>query len=199
MTARQQKEWPADHAAFRRFLNWLDDGIDSSGQRYLEIRHRLVKYFDRKSCLSPDELADETLQRVSRRLNEAGEIRDASPAQYCYIVAKFVFLEYRRSPSRSHVSLEAVPGLGDTTVSDRPAPGDEKGGRLHCLEHCLQKLASENRDLILEYYRGERRAKIESRRRMAARLGLTMNALAIRAARIREKLENCVVSCCADE
>lgn len=199
MTARYQMDWSADHVAFRRFLNWLDDGIDSGGQRYLEIRHRLVRYFDRKSCLSPDELADETLQRVSRRLNEAGEIRDASPAQYCYIVAKFVFLEYRRSPTRSHVSLEAIPGLGDTTVSGNPAGGDEKGSRLKCLEHCLEKLASENRDLILEYYRGERRAKIESRRRMAARLGLTMNALAIRAGRIREKLENCVVSCCADE
>src|SRR6478736_2620558 len=110
-----QKDWSGEHNAFRRFLNWLDQGDDSGGQRYLEIRHRLVQYFDRKNCASPDELADETLQRVARRLSEEGEIRDASPAHYCYIVARFVFLEYRRSPGRAQVSLEAVPARHDLT------------------------------------------------------------------------------------
>jgi hypothetical protein len=68
--------------AFRQFLNWLDQGVDSSGEKYLEMRRRLVGYFDRKNCLTPDELADETLNRVARRLEEEGAITDTPPARY---------------------------------------------------------------------------------------------------------------------
>ncbi len=194
-----QKDWSGEHGAFLRFLNWLDQGDDSGGQRYIEIRHRLVQYFDRKNCPSPDELADETLQRVARRLSEEGEIRDASPAHYCYIVAKFVFLEYRRSPGRAQVSLEDVPARHVSTSENVTPAVEEKGIRLNCLENCLQKLPEAHRALILEYYRHERRSKIECRREMAVRLGVTMNALTIRACRIRERLEQCVRTCCARE
>jgi hypothetical protein len=44
----------------------------SGSQRYLEMRHRLVAYFDRKNCISPADLADETLNHVARRLEEEG-------------------------------------------------------------------------------------------------------------------------------
>jgi hypothetical protein len=54
------------------------------------MRRRLVQYFDRKNCLRPDELADETLNRVARRLEEKGGITDTPPARYCYILARFV-------------------------------------------------------------------------------------------------------------
>ena len=59
-----------DQRCFRQFLEWLDGGIDSGGQRYLEMHHRLVAYFDRKPCSSPADLADETLNRLARRLEE---------------------------------------------------------------------------------------------------------------------------------
>ena len=44
------------------------------------MRRRLVRYFERKQCLDADALADDTLNRVSRRLEEEGAITDASPA-----------------------------------------------------------------------------------------------------------------------
>jgi hypothetical protein len=49
---------------FRKFLAWLDEGKDSSGQKYLDMRGRLVRYFDRRNCFPADDLADETLNRV---------------------------------------------------------------------------------------------------------------------------------------
>jgi len=137
-----QKDWSGEHNAFRRFLNWLDQGDDSGGQRYLEIRHRLVQYFDRKNCASPDELADETLQRVARRLSEEGEIRDASPAHYCYIVAKFVFLEYRRFPGRSQVSLEAIPARNVSMPQTVPGAEEQMwDGRESSTQTGTQKIA----------------------------------------------------------
>jgi len=56
-------------------------------------------------------------------------------------------------------------------------------------------LEAEDRELIVGYYHGEQRAKINNRRAMAAKLGVSMNALSIRACRIRDKLEACVRKC----
>src|SRR6185369_9201126 len=96
----RKSDWVLTQNAFRRFLDWLDQGEDSGGHGYLEIRKRLVLYFDRKNCLFPEELADETLNRVARRLDEEGAITTDSPAHYCYIVARFVFLESLRTQHR---------------------------------------------------------------------------------------------------
>ena len=63
------------------------------------------------------------------------------------------------------------------------------------MERCLSKLPPDDRDLIVEFYRGQQRSKIEGRSKLAARLGLTANALNIRACRIRGKLEACVSGC----
>jgi DNA-directed RNA polymerase specialized sigma24 family protein len=158
------------------------------------MRRRLAAYFDRKRCLTPDELADETLTRVARRLEEAGAITDTSPARYCYIVAKFVFLEHLRRADRGHMSLNAENGA-ELPKTTRPEPDEADMVRLDCLERCLSQLSEADRQLILDYYRGDHRVKIEQRRALAARLELTPNALSIRACRIREKLETCVKRC----
>jgi DNA-directed RNA polymerase specialized sigma24 family protein len=194
-----KKNWTPTQDAFRRFLSWLDEGVASDGQKYLEMRRRLVLYFDRKNCLGPDELADETLSRVAQKLDDKGAITDISPAHYCYVVAKFVFLEYLRSAEHGRVDLEDLPaGRGQFCLATAPvADSFEAEERLDCLEHCLSKLPASDRELILEYYQGEQRAKIERRTQLAASLGLSMNALSIRACRIRQKLEGCVRKCCA--
>src|SRR5262249_51151547 len=75
-----------------RLMTWLDDGVDSHGERYLEIRRRLIEYFDRHSRPEPDDLADETLRRIGDTLEERAPIDAPSPAAYCYVVAKRVLL-----------------------------------------------------------------------------------------------------------
>lgn len=195
-----RKNWTPTEDSFQQFLKWLDQGADSHGEKYLEMRRRLVAYFDRKNCLGADELADETLSRVAQKLDEKGAITGLSPGHYCYVVAKFVFLEYLRSDDRNQVSLEALPGASQP--HSRPSPPQASGvanadDRVECMEHCLNKLQASDRELILTYYQGERRAKIEQRAQLALRLGVTMNALSISACRIRQRLEVCVRRCCA--
>lgn len=86
----QKKDRSLTAHAFHRLLKWLDEGTNSDGQKYLEMRRRLVAYFDRKNCSAPDELADETLNRVARRLEEENVTDSETPAaKYCYIVARF--------------------------------------------------------------------------------------------------------------
>jgi DNA-directed RNA polymerase specialized sigma24 family protein len=163
------------------------------------MRRRLVSYFDRRNRLSADELADETLNRIARTLEQSGIIRVTPPPRYCYIVARFILLEdIRRERVCVRVDdarhLDAPPGLGKrlTESAQDHALHEE---RLECLDGCLQRLPVEQRELVAEYYRDSQRQKIERRRDLAKKLGITMNALAIRAWRIRAALETCVEAC----
>jgi DNA-directed RNA polymerase specialized sigma24 family protein len=193
MKPESKKNWVPTRDAFSQFLNWLDEGVDSGGERYVEMRRRLAAYFDRRNCRSPDDLADETLNRVARRLEEEGTIADTLPARYCYIVAKFVFLESLRREKEERKKAAESPGVS-TPRDDGDMDEPDREKLRESLERCLERLPAPDRGLILEYYRGERRAKIERRRDLAARLGVTINALSIRACRIRDKLESCVRS-----
>ena len=192
-----KKEWNLTPGAFDRLLTWLDQGSDSGGQRYLEMQRRLAAFFDRKNCQIAEELADETLNRVARRLEEEeGIIQSETPAQYCYTLARFVFLEYLRNTQKTVPVTDAHPPITDHTLkSDMADAAEIKEKRLSCLEECVMKLSSANRHLILTYYTGMQKAKIQGRRELAGTLGITMNALSIRACRIRDKLEACVREC----
>ena len=171
----------------------MDEGVDSAGQRYLDMRRRLVRYFERKRCLDADHLADDTLNRVMRRLEEEGAITAASPAQYCHIVAKFVLLEYVRQGAHIHAQQ---PVRGDWPHDVKTTGEPDSSQSLHeCLDRCLGELEPDEALLIVEYYQGERRTKIDRRRRLAAEFDLSPNALSIRACRIRDRLEACISRC----
>lgn len=193
--ADHKRRWEPGEAAFQQLLTWLDQGNDSQGERYLDIRDRLVHYFARRSSLAPDDLADETLNRVARRLEENGSIDDIVPARYCYIVAKFVWLESLRQRDRQ-------PGIawGDDYDADPlPMPTDdtaeERDRTSACLERCLESRPPSERELILDYYRTDSGNARAQRKQLAERLGLTANSLALRACRIRSRLESCVRAC----
>lgn len=200
--AALKRQWQLTHSAFHRMLEWLDDGSESGGQRYLEVRRRLVVYFDRKNCAVPDDLADETLNRVARRLEEEGAITSDAPAHYCYIVARFVFLEHLRKQEREVSLDDSPPGRAPASIvgpPDSSGADSETERRAQCLERCAGQLGADQRELIIRYYTGEQRAKLENRKAMAAELGISANALSIRAYRIRDKLEACVRRCLSGE
>jgi len=184
---------------FHLLLEWLDQGTNSEGQRYLELRRRLLRYFDRKNCLLPEELADETLNRVAAKLEEEIVLEGESPARYCYITARFVFLENLRSTRKDQVLVDEIRRRG--SGGDLALSGVDEDGemRFRCLEQCVGKLETLSRSIILQYYAGNEGAKIQNRRRLAESLAITMNALSIRACRIRGKLEACVKECMGAE
>lgn len=193
-----KRDWTPSETSFRRLLAWLDEGVDSGGERYLDMRRRLSAYFDRRGCRAPEDLADETLNRVARRLEEEGTLSDGPPGRYCYIVAKFVLLEDLRRERRER-GVER-----DGATRDAVGPGglltDLPSGeaRLGCLDRCLEALPARDRDLILGYYADGPQSRADRRRALAERLHLSPNALAIRACRLRDTLEACVRACLED-
>lgn len=174
--------WALTEEAFNNLLAWLDKDRDRAGEKYERIRCELIRVFARRGCPIADELTDETINRVTRKALEVAQNYNGDPSLYFYGVAKNVFKEYsKKQPG----SLPMPP----------PDPPEEKEQRLGCLDVCLDELDAESRELILEYFRGEKRGKIERRKQLADRLGVTLNTLRMRAHRIKLTLQQCVADC----
>ena len=181
-------EWTLTEESFAKFLAQLDLNRERAGEKYEALRLTLVKFFDWRGAHFPEDCADETFNRVARKIDSGEAIRDVST--YCHGVARMIFLETLKHPDTKKVSLDEVaefkaadPGIG------------EPGVQRQCFEHCLNDLPAESRKLILEYYKDEKRGKIDNRASLAERLSIPLNALRSRAQRVRARLESCVGRC----
>jgi len=180
-----KKGWVPTQEAFDSLLNWLDPDRERAGQKYETIRLKLIKLFSCRGCCDAAELADESINRVMAKVEELAKTYNGEPALYFYGVAHKVYLEYLRE---SHLKPQLPP---------TPPPPDETA--YECLEECIHQLQEENREMVVRYYQEERQAKIDNRRRLAQELGIGVNALRIRAHRIRIQLQKCVEACLAQD
>ena len=187
VSARRPK-WVLTQKAFDRLLAALGGDLESAGAQYLEIRSNLVRFFEWRACRFPEDHADETINRVAKRLVEGEEI--LNPASYCLGIARLLLLEINRERVRQQHALSELPFSMITSNQS-----DQSEARIDCLRECLQELSSDHRELIIQYYNGDKRAKIDSRRKLAERLGVPINTLRMRALRIRENLQRAVENC----
>ena len=183
---KQKKKWDLSEQSFESLLHWLDSDRDRAGKRYEDIRGRLIKIFSSRGCAEPDLLADETINRVARRIEEIAATYEGDPALYFYGVANKIHLEQ----FRKHKTLTRTPVV--------PAVNDFEQ-EYACLEYCIGDLPPDSRDLVLQYYAEEQHAKIVNRQLLAERLGIGLNALRIRAHRARLILRKCILSCLEDK
>lgn len=171
---------------FDGLLAWLDADAERAGEKYEVIRRGLIDMFIYRGCGAAEDLADETINRVARKLREIVETYEGDPKRYFYGVAKRLYYEYRKEkPPESRWQPPA------------PAISEELERRLACLDSCVERLTPDNRELILGYYQEQKRAKIDVRKKMGERLNLKPTALRVRVHRIRDDLEKCVRKCLA--
>jgi DNA-directed RNA polymerase specialized sigma24 family protein len=167
---------------FDGLLEWLDTDRDRAGDKYEYIRRRLIKIFTCRGRHDAEELADETISRVISKVLILSKEYVGDPALYFYGVAQKVYLEaVRKHPP----ALISPPALQTEDIEEE----------YECLERCMEQLTPANRELVLEYYQSDKKAKIENRKRLAQRMGIAQNALRIRAYRIRAELQQCVLAC----
>lgn len=170
---------------FDEFLATLDSDREAAGRKYEVLRSKLISYFDWRNCPSPEDQADEAITRVIRKI-EAGEaLRDAST--FVFGVARMMLLEISRRMEKERTALREfslAPPIDTHSV--------EAQNRIDCLRECLAALPDKSRTLITEYYADDGAEKIRRRKSLAGRLGLQMNALRIRACRVRDQLEECM-------
>lgn len=164
---------------------------ERAAAHYEALRGRLIRFFAWQGVLAAEDCADETIDRVARRLAEGEQIKASDPVRYVHGVAKNVLREHRARQVRDirHRGLWPRDALN-------PAPAVETPSAV-CLERCLGELGAEERQLVLDYYQGSGAERIAHRQEMADRLGLTVAALRVRMHRLRIRLEACVSGCLA--
>ncbi len=184
-------------AGLEVLLDFLGSSSGDSAESYLRLRSRLVKVLEIRVIeyrlrAAPEDLADEAIYRVAGKLEQGLEIRASDPFTYFYGVARRVLQEAARKERKDGISLEES---AYEVPAPPPEPSDDK--RFGCLDECLGQLAGSERELILQFYQADRgKKRILHRRQLAARLDLTVNALRIRAHRLRHKrLGPCVEEC----
>jgi DNA-directed RNA polymerase specialized sigma24 family protein len=168
-------------------LSCLDQNRERAGEKYETLRRGLVRFFEWRGCAFADQHADETIDRVARKMAEGEQIR--SIPSYLVAVARFVYLEVVREQEKINTALRQIP---QNPATQQPQSED---ARLDCVRACLESLPAESYRLLMDYYQGQTRAKIDSRRRMAENSGISSHALRMRLHRIRLKLEECAMDC----
>ena len=137
-----------------------------------------------KGFSDAEDLADEAINRVTKKLPEIQDTYVGEQARYFHGVARYIIREMIR---RKEIAVEVVPVFS----ADTEVHSDE----YDCLLKCLRFLPSDKRELILDYYIYDGRDKIAQHRRMANELGITEGALRGRAHHVRGNLEKCIQQC----
>src|SRR5215471_19577839 len=106
VNATRQK-WSLTQAAFDRLLVRLDSNRDIAADRYLRMRRDLVRLFEWRGCCTPEDYADETINRCARKIEQGEEIRDV--ATYSIGVARMLLREMCRDRSQHARSVEETP------------------------------------------------------------------------------------------
>jgi DNA-directed RNA polymerase specialized sigma24 family protein len=174
-------KWSLTQTAFDRLLACLDSNRDVAADRYLRIRRNLVRLFECRGCCTPDDYADETINRCARKIDEGEEIRDL--ATYSIGVARMLLREMGRDRCRQARSLDETP-----EPCAWPEIGSDLENRVEALRLRLEELSHDDRFLILSYYEGDKTERIRTRKMLAELFGIGASTLRMRAMRIREKL-----------
>jgi DNA-directed RNA polymerase specialized sigma24 family protein len=173
----------------------LDPDRDQAGEKYEDLRRKLVKFFECNGCYPAEDLADETLDRTAKRLDDVKDV-----VRFAFGVARKVRLEAYEAAPRTQQSADDPTGEGN------PAAGVEfseaamikkidQEKRLTCLGRCMKRLSDEERDQVIEYHTPEEEPPAQRRQRMAKSLGVSSGALRAKMNRLRDKLELCVKAC----
>lgn len=185
--ASPSDRWTISRAALQSLLDRLgQDGADGAAE-YERVRRKLIGFLELRGSLAPEATADETLDRVARKLEEGERVE--SMRAYVFGVARYVLLEEQRRGMREGAARRAWALL---EADQRDAAAER---RLRCLEGCLGRLPAESRDLV-ERYHGH--SGPVDRVELAHRFGTTPGALRVKMHRLRNQLGACLGRCLED-
>lgn len=166
--------------AFEDLLLRLEPDYSDSGNRYKQLRLKMVKFFAWRRADDPDSLADETIARTVRNLSAGELIRAENAYSYIYAIAKHVFMEHIREKKKRESLINNLP------AHFLSLPEDSQD----CRNQCLQKLSMDKLGLLQQYYLGE-----SARNKLAQSLNVTLNALRLQVHRLKQELRACEAEC----
>lgn len=177
---------------FDSLLYWFSPNRDEAGLKYEEIRNGLIRFFHYKGCSEAENLADETINRVAKKLSVLNTDNNYKHLTYFYGFASKIYLEYKNKVEKKEVEFENNVHLKEplSEVSDNLLEGKHK-----CLESCISKLSAEDKHLIIQYFTKDKSEKFEHRRKLAESLNLSMGNLHVKVYRLKGVLKKCIEKC----
>src|SRR5262249_33629400 len=161
---------------FDLLLAKLDSDREKAAQIYERLYTALLIYFEHNGSLAPAELVDDTFDRAAHNLLNGKEIYVSDPGSYFYGIAHNVLREWRRNHETKFLPMDN-PGYSPLNQKEsyelfrREQERTEHQKRVDCMEKCLASLPKDGRELIIQYYDGEKIVKINNRKSLAERLG----------------------------
>ena len=195
MNDSHKTPWTLTQESFDRLLAWLDPDREQAGKIYEDIRANLIQGFRRHHCPVPEDLADRTINRVAKKLPEVESGYRGSRAPYFFAVAHNIHREYLREKAATVPLSMDVPGSFVPLLNSMEDAETEDA----CLRICMERLTPHHREIILQYYRGDKQVKIRLRKELSQRLGITLPLLRLKAQRIRASLKKCILGCLAEQ
>jgi hypothetical protein len=129
--------WTLTADTFERLLEALDPDRDRAAIAYERLRYRIIGLLSWWGAPGAEELADATLDRVARKLQEGAAIPSGSLAAYVRGVARLVFYESSRE--------RLAPLTGDEPTM---VPSGDLAEAGECLDRCLASWSATDRDLV---------------------------------------------------
>src|SRR5436309_3283493 len=93
-------------AAFHGLLGRLDTDREQAGEKYEELRSKLIRFFEWRGAPFPEEQTDETLDRLCKKIAAGVPVKNVS--SYCQEIARLVCLEALKGADNKRTSLDAV-------------------------------------------------------------------------------------------
>ena len=179
--------WTLDQRSLDSLLSAFHPDKEQASYAYEALRERLIRFFEWNRCDTPEDMADETIDRLARRLS-ANEEKVLDLAKFAVGIARMLIKEHLREQDRQEASLTALSEHYDD-LAHRNHESAQLEERMAVLEKCLDVVPDASRNLIERYFSAESRAQIQQRQRLAEEYGISINALRNRVMRIRAELE----------
>ena len=185
---KSNPRWALTKEALDVLLTRLNPDREQAGQSYEALRLKLSFYFEARQHQASEALVDETFNRLARKILIGEEIRNIDA--FALSIARFVRLEERRESIP--VSLDEILANVELKLSVSNEQENEQSltdeARLNYMRQAVLNLPESTRQLLSEYYQITGSEQAEYRRKMAARMGISENALYLKIFRIQQRL-----------
>ncbi len=180
---------------FDKLLDWFSADREKAGEEYETVRRGLIRFFLVKGCGDSENLADETISRVTAKISRLDLSQNLKPLAVFYGFARNIYLEQISANGRIEKQLEPEIDLSQQSRQLFSQADKFAAKGRECLKHCLQNLETSDRQIFVKYYCTETTDRAQSRLNLAKEVNLTLNNLHTKVYRLKLSLRDCIKKC----
>ena len=170
-TRSRSSRWELTQETFKGLLRSLHMEEEAAVERYRRLHGRLVLFFMRHRSYHPEDLADQVVNRLARKLSEGLSIGNIEA--FALGMARLVVREEQtRSLRERNCYLELCR---NESVVQRTF--NERENSYQWMENQLATLPVSQRSMLERYHEGDGIRRIRERQKLAEEMGLSIGTL----------------------